>query len=477
MNALLDIRILGWLLVGIGLVEWVPLGAALVFGERLYPLAAGSLVSLVVGLSLALPVQPTDRTLRSRDAFLVVSLGWVLASAFGAIPFVLAGVLGPIDALFESVSGFTTTGSSVLVDIEVVPRSLLLWRAMTQWLGGMGIIVFALAILPMLGVGGMQLFKAEIASPTTDKLAPRIAATARRLLFVYVGFSLAALLALWIAGMSFYEASCHALSTLSTGGYSTRNASIGAFSPAVQWIVILFMVIGGINFALHFRLLRGEIRAVLRDTELRYFATVLATASALLAWLLFDAGLEPGSELRAATFQVVSIATTTGFGTADFEQWPVLATLVLVQLMVLGGMAGSTSGGVKDVRVILGFQVLRNTVARALHPRSVGVVKYGGESVPIDVLAGVWSFLTAYVLLALLATAVLTAAGFDLVSSATAALTALGNVGPALGQLGPSESFAEVPGHAKLVLAFCMLAGRLEIFTLLILFVPGFWRR
>jgi len=431
----------------------------------------------VVGLSVALPAQPEDDTLRNRDGFLVVSVGWLLASAFGAIPYVLSGVLGPVDALFESVSGFTTTGSTVLVDIEAVPRSLLLWRSITQWLGGMGIIVFALAILPLLGVGGMQLFKAEIPGPTADKLAPRIAATARRLLFVYVGFTVAEVLALWIVEMSFFDALCHALTTLSTGGYSTRNASLGAYSAAVQWIVAGFMMLGGINFALHYRLFQGDYRAVLRDTEIRYFVGIVAVASALVAWLLAHSAPEGESPLRHAVFQVISIATTTGYGTADFERWPVLALVVLLQLMVLGGMAGSTSGGVKDVRVILGFQVLRNTVARGLHPRSMGIVKYGGAAVPIDVLAGVWSFLTAYVTIAVFTTGVMAVAGYDLVSAASAALTSIGNVGPGLGQLGPTESFAAVPGYAKLVLAFSMVAGRLEIFTLLMIFVPGFWRR
>jgi trk system potassium uptake protein TrkH len=478
MNSLLDLRILGWLLAGIGFVQWVPLGAAVMLGERLYPLAASSITCLVVGLSIAIPARPTDSQLRNRDGFLVVSLGWILCSLFGSLPYLLGDVLGPVDALFEAAAGFTTTGSTVMSDIEAVPRSILLWRAITQWLGGMGIIVFALAILPILGIGGMQLFKAEIPGPTADKLRPRIVSTARRLLFLYVGFTVAELVALELAGLSFYDALCHSLTTISTGGFSTRNASIGAYqSAAVEWIVILFMMTGGINFALHYRLMRGDVGTVSRDPELRYFLGIIAAATAVITWALADA--DPGTEhgVRTALFHVVSIMTTTGYGTADFELWPSLCVFLLMPLMVLGGMAGSTSGGVKDVRVILSFSVLRNALERGLHPRSIGTVKYGGHNVPGDVLAGVWAFLTIYMTIALAATAVMAAAGYELAAAGSAALTALGNVGPALGPLGPTESFAEVPAFGKLTLSFCMIAGRLEVYTLVMLFVPGFWRR
>lgn len=478
MNSLLDLRILGFLVAAIGLVQWVPVGAALWFGERSFPLVASSLASLVIGLSVALPARPVDASLRNRDGFLVVSFGWILASLFGALPYAISDVLGPVDSLFESVAGFTTTGSTVLRDIEAVPRSLLLWRAITQWLGGMGIIVFALAILPILGIGGMQLFKAEIPGPTADKLRPRIVSTARRLLYIYVGFTVVEAVLLSFAGLSFYDAACHALTTVSTGGFSTRNASIGAFeSVAVEWIVIVFMACGGINFALHYRLLRGDVRTVLRDTELRYFAGLILLSTAAITLLLHGAGLEAGHELRTALFHALSIITTTGFGTSDFEAWPSLALVILVQLMILGGMAGSTSGGVKDVRVILSFRVLRNVLARGLHPRAMAIVKYGGQTVPLDVLAGVWAFLTVYGLIAIGATGVMAYAGYDLVTAFTSALTAIGNVGPGIGATGPSESFADVPAFAKLTLAFCMLAGRLEVYTLIMLLLPGFWRR
>ncbi len=478
MNALLDLRILGSLLAAVGVIQWIPIGAALLFHERTFPLVASSLACLVTGLSVAASVRPRDATLRSRDGFLVVTLGWILVSSFGALPYAIADVLEPVDSLFEAVSGFTTTGSTVFDDIEAVPYSLLLWRSITQWLGGMGIIVFGMAILPMLGVSGMQLFKAEIPGPTTDKLRPRIASTARRLMFIYVGFTAVEGLLLWHAGLSVYEATCHALTTVSTGGFSTRNASVGAFeSSTIEWIVIAFMLLGGINFSLHYRALAGDFRRVTKDRELRYFLGVVTGASVAIAAILFHGRMEEGHVIRSAVFQVVSIMTTTGFATADFDPWPPLALVILLQLMVLGGMAGSTSGGVKDIRVIMGVRVLRQALRRALHPRSIGRVKHDGQPVPADVLDGIWAFLLAYVLIAVGATAVMSVAGYDLVSAFTAALTAIGNVGPGLNQTGPTESFHALPAYAKLALSFCMIAGRLEIYTVILLLLPSFWRR
>jgi trk system potassium uptake protein TrkH len=371
-NLQLDLKILGWLLVGMGAVQAAPLLAALWFGEPLLPFTASATAVLAFGLSLALMSQPPNSNLRLRDGFVVVSFSWILASLFGSLPYLLTDVLTPVDALFEAVSGFTTTGSTVMEQIEQAPRSLLLWRALTQWLGGMGIIVFAIAIVPMLGIGGMQLFQAEMPGPTVEKLRPRIVETARRLLLVYVGFTITAGVLYALAGMDLFEALCHALTTLATGGFSTRDGSVGAFgSAAIEWLVILFMVIGGINFALHYRVLSGRGRQALADTELGYFVSVLCLATFVVVWVLRGVGLEGEEALRKAAFQVVSLTTGTGYGTADFASWPTLSTVILMQLMVLGGMAGSTTGGIKGLRVLLGASVLRNTLARMLHPRLV----------------------------------------------------------------------------------------------------------
>jgi trk system potassium uptake protein TrkH len=477
-NLQLDLKVFGWLLIGLAAMQCVPLATALAFGEPTLPFVSTATVSIVFGLAFALTTRPTDPNMRVRDAFLLVSLSWMIAAGFGALPYLFTGVLGPIDALFESISGFTTTGSTVIASIDTAPHSLLLWRAMTQWLGGMGIIVFAIAIVPMLGIGGMQLFQAEMPGPTVDKLRPRIVETARRLLLVYIGFTLAAALAYAAAGMGAYDALCHALTTLSTGGFSTHDASVGSFaSPAIEWLAIGFMFLGGVNFALHYRLLSGHVRPLLADTEFGYYLAVICVATFFIVWLLSGVGLEGEEGLRQAAFQVVSIVTTTGFGTADFEMWPPLATMILLQLMILGGMAGSTSGGLKGLRIVIAASVVRTTLARITHPHIVTGVKYGGRPVQPEVMAGIWSFFSAYFGIAAVATALVATAGYDLTTSASAALTSIGNVGPGLGAIGPTDTFTHFPAYVKLTLAGCMLAGRLEIFTLLVLFQRRFWNR
>jgi trk system potassium uptake protein TrkH len=415
--------------------------------------------------------------MRTRDGFLVVSAAWALASLFGALPYVLAGVLGPVDAFFESVAGFTTTGSTVMTHIEGAPRALLLWRSLTQWLGGMGIIVVTIAVLPLLGIGGMQLFRAEMPGPVKDKLTPRIAVTARRLWFIYVGLTASAFAALILAGMGPFDALCHALTTLSTGGFSTRDASVGAFGlPWVEWVVIAFMLAAGTNFALHYRVFAGRGAAVIRDAELRFYLLVVGGATALMAWLLRDQGAGADT-LRTALFQVASLVTTTGFTTADYELWPALGQFLVLPMLVLGGMAGSTSGGLKSLRLLLGLRTLRTFFLRLVRPLTVLPVRYAGRPVGDDLVSAVAVFFIAYFALAGLAATVVAAAGYDPLTAMSAALTALGNVGPGLGAVGPVEHFAHFPALVKLVLCFCMIAGRLEIFTLLVLFDPHFWRR
>lgn len=479
MNTLLVADFLGWLLIGLGVVQVAPLAAAFLFGEPTLPYAASAAVALVFGLPIVLGTKPENRRLRAREGFLAVGVAWVVASLLGSIPYGIAGVLTPVDALFESVAGFTTTGSSVMTDIESAPRALLLWRAMTQWLGGMGIIVFAIALMPLLGVGGMQLFKAEMAGPVANKITPRVAETARRLWLIYLGFTASEALLLTLAGMDPFEAVCHAFTSLSTGGFSTRNASVAAFgSPLIEWIVIVFMMVGGINFVLHYRLLTGQVREVARDGELRYFLVIVAAGASLIAFALWPVEAGQDGTIRRALFQMVSIITTTGYATADFEVWPSLALLVLLQAMVLGAMAGSTSGGIKGLRTLIGLRALASFFVRQLHPQAVSQpTRYAGKRVADDVLAGIWAFITAYFLIAAVVAGIVAASGYDLITSISAAATTLGNVGPGLGEIGPTNNFAHFPGHVKLVLSAAMIAGRLEIFTILIVFHPVFWRR
>ena len=372
----------------------------------------------------------------------------------------------------------------MIQDIEGQQRGLLLWRSLTQWLGGMGIVVFTVALMPLLGIGGMELFKAEVPGPVKEKVTPRVAETARQLWIIYVGLTAIEWLLLRLAGLSGFDALCHSLTTLSTGGFSTRALSVGAYnSPLVEWIIIFFMILAGINFVLHYRVLQGRFREALSDVELRYFLGLVLLASlAVFAALLgtpeaVRAEGEAGI-LRAAVFQVVSLLTTTGYATTNFELWPGLAQLTLMHLMVLGAMAGSTSGGVKSLRTLLSLRALRAMFMVAGHRNAVlPGVRYGGKPVPPEVISGVWTFFAAYILLISVASFAVAASGYDILTSLTAGLTAVGNVGPGLGEIGPYDHFAHLPSLVKLLLALCMIAGRLELFTLLVLLTPGFWRR
>jgi trk system potassium uptake protein TrkH len=435
-------------------------------------------VAGVLGLLLVQVRPPLDRHIRPRDGFLIVSGAWIAVSLVGAIPYLVTGALAPVDALFESVSGFTTTGSTVIADTTVVPRALLLWRAMSQWLGGMGIILFTIAILPLLGIGGMQLFKAEVPGPVADKVRPRLATTARTLWMVYVGFTAAEWVALRLAGLSGFDALCHSFTTLATGGFSTKNGSVGEFGSAtVEWIIIVFMLLAGINFVLHFRVLTGRAREVWKDAELRYFLGVIVVATVILTATTHEAGVRFADTFRDAVFQTLSILTTTGYASTDFELWMPAPLLVLLCLMVLGGMSGSTGGGIKSLRALLAVSSLRTTLHRLIHPHAVRPVKYGGAVVSESVLSGIWAFLTAYMLIALIGAAVVAAYGYDLLTAISAGMTSIGNVGPGLGAIGAYDNFAHFPAVVKIVLAGCMLFGRLEVFTLLALFSREFWRR
>ena len=478
MNQRFVLYLLGWLLLLACAFLCVPLLASLVFAESLEPWVAAIALAGVVGGLLVLLYPPLNRNILPRDGFLIVSGAWIAVSLVGAVPYLVAGALGPVDALFESVSGFTTTGSTVIPDTTVIPRALLLWRAMSQWLGGMGIILFTIAILPLLGIGGMQLFKAEVPGPVADKVKPRLATTARTLWMVYVGFTAAEWVALRLAGMSGFDALCHSFTTLATGGFSTRNTSVGEFGSAtIEWIVIFFMLMAGINFVLHFRLLTGRVKEVWRDTELRYFLGVVAFSTVVLFVTVHEDGNRIVDSIRHAAFQTISILTTTGYCTTDFEVWTTLPLLLLLCLMVLGGMSGSTGGGIKSLRALLAITSLRTTVHRLIHPHAVRPVKYGGAVVSESVLSGIWAFLTAYLLIALIGTAVVAAHGYDLLTAISAGMTSIGNVGPGLGEIGAYDNFAHFPGLVKMVLAGCMLFGRLEVFTLLALFSREFWRR
>ena len=420
-----------------------------------------------------------ERELSRREALAVVALSWVCCGLFGALPFLATGAIpSPVDAIFEAVSGVTTTGSTILSDIESKSRAILWWRSLLQWLGGMGIIVFFLAIFPQAGGAGRKLFDGEVPGPETEQLRPRIAETSAILWRIYGGLTALATLVYFLEGMSFHDAICHAFTTLATGGFSTKNASIAGFeSVLIENTVIVFMLLGGINFALYFTLLRRRSLAVLKDAELLLFgACLLVAVGAVTGILLPGSQGSPLEALRVAIFQVVSIATSTGYVTVDFALWPATAQLLLLILMFVGGMAGSTSGGFKLSRMIIVMSHLSQELRRSIHPRGVFTTRVGSRAVPDTVVRGVLSLFVLAGITLIIGSLYLTLLGVPPLEAFSSTLTAFANGGPALGAVGPVAHFGALPAGAKLMMASLMIVGRLEFFTAIALLTPGFWR-
>jgi trk system potassium uptake protein TrkH len=415
-----------------------------------------------------------------RDGFGIVTFGWLAATLAGALPYLLSGqIADPIPAFFESMSGFTTTGATVLTHLESVPRGLLFWRALTQWLGGMGVLVLCVAILPFLGVGGMQIYRAEMPGPSKDRLTPRITSTAKLLYSVYLLLTAAEMGLLRLGGMSWYDATCHTFTSLSTGGFSTRTASIAAYdSLYLEGVIVVFMLLAGMNFALHFRALRGDVASYFRDAEWRFYIGVWAGATLLIAFNIWKT-VQPdaGTALRHAVFQTASIMTTTGYGTTDFNAWPNFSRLLLVLLMFAGGCAGSTSGGIKHVRVFVVIKKAIREMRAFMHPQAVFQIKLGQKPVDKHIVTNISAFFIIFVMLFAIATVIMTFFTPDLETASSAVAATLGNIGPGLGAVGPMQDYGQIPDAGKLVLTLCMLLGRLELYTVLILFLPGFWRK
>jgi trk system potassium uptake protein TrkH len=439
-------------------------------------LSCGGVV--VFGLTLCLTTRgPVD--LSRRDGFGIVTFGWVSAALAGALPYVLSGVIpGPVAAVFETMSGFTTTGASVLTDLEDLPRGILFWRAMTHFFGGMGVLVLCVAIIPLLGVGGMQIYRAEMPGPSKDRLTPRIASTAKLLWGVYVLLTVSEAALLRLGGMSWFDGFCHAFATMATGGFSPRTASVGAYdSPYFETVIIVFMFLAGTNFALHYRALLGKPLDYFRDAEFRFYFGVWLGACLLLGLNTWRSVYPSLAEaLRAGFFQGTSILTTTGFVTADFDQWPAASRVLLVLLMFVGGCAGSTGGGMKNVRV---FIVLKKTVREIrlfMEPQAVLQVKLNRKTVPQRVVSNMAAFFVVFVLIFAVATLVMTCFTPDTETALTSVIATLGNIGPGLGGVGATQTYASIPSAGKAILTFCMLLGRLELYTVLIVFLPSFWQ-
>ena len=433
-------------------------------------------ITTSVGVTLWLAT-PRRLSINTREGVAIVGLGWIAVVLAGSLPFLLTGTIRSFPAaLFESVSGFTTTGATVFAEIEPLPRSILLWRSITHWIGGMGIIVLGVAILPLLGIGGAQLFRAEAPGIPSDRLTPRIASTARLLWGVYVLLT-ALLVGLYlILGMSPFDAVNHAMSCLATGGFSTRTASLAAFAPSIQWVTLVFMLVAGTNFTLHFRLLSGRWSAWIGDEEWRwYVGTMVAAWLAVFVSLGVSGHGWSGDTLRDAMFNVTAVHSTTGFATADFGAWPAFGQVVLLGLMFMGAMGGSTGGGFKAVRTGVVLKHVGGEIRKVLHPQAVVVTRLGGRAVRPDVLHNVLAFLALYVATHGIGTLALAALGSDLVTAMSAALAAMSSIGPGLGAVGPAAHYGGLGPAAHLVLSALMLLGRLEFYTLLVLVVPRTW--
>jgi trk system potassium uptake protein TrkH len=435
-------------------------------------------VMLLLGFALKFFIpKPTELTIR--EGFLTVALVWIILSLFGCIPFMASGYIPCFtDAFFETMSGFTTTGASILTDIEALPKSLLLWRDMTQWLGGMGVITLAVAIFPYLGTGGSQLFKAEVPGPIKDKISPRISETAKLLWFVYFIFTGAEIVLLMSGGVSFFESVCTSFGTMATGGFSPRNASIAAYSSAyVHYIVLIFMFIAGTNFSLHYWFLKGRLSSYHTNPEFRFFAGVIVTAFILIVVFRWMNGEDLSeASIRGSLFQTVSLITTTGFITEDYETWPFVTQIILVALMFVGGCTTSTGGGIKNIRIQILFKYLNVEIKKLFSPHGIFPVKIGDRPVPENMLSNILAFIALYGLIFFFGVLAMSGLGMDVVSSIGAAAATMGNIGPGLGSVGPVDNFAHIPALGKWVLSSLMMIGRLEIFTILVIFTRSFWR-
>ena len=474
-------RTLGALILALSAAMLLPLGWSLYLGGDDWPVFGACILVLSVPGLLLTRLQPESK-MRLREALLIVSVGWVVCASAGAFPFILTGSVPTfVDALFESMSGLTTTGATVVKDIEGLPPGIMYWRSLLHWLGGLGIIVIFLALLPQVGLGGTQLFQAEVPGPQVQRLRPKLRETAKVLLWIYLALTAAQTLALTAAGMSFFEAQIHTFGTIATGGFSSRADSIGAFDSAlIEAIIIAFMVAAGTSFTLYYRAVFLSDRGVfLRDREIRWYLGLMALATAVVTVSLLrgPGGTGLMESLRHGFFQVVSILTTTGYVTADFDAWPETPRLVLLLLMFVGASAGSTGGAIKIKRwVILGRHIYREII-QTIHPAAVLTVTHGEEVVPESLVRRVAAFVGLYLLLFVLGAGYMTWLGLDLISSISASAATIGNIGPGLGSVGPMLDYEAIPQSGKVVLSLFMLLGRLELLTVLAVLTPAFWRR
>ena len=477
--------IISVLIMVIGGFMLIPLGISAYNGEAASTHAFLQTITLVIisGILLNLfTAKRRGKQFSAKDGFLMVTFSWIIASAVGALPFYLSGTIPSFaEAYFETMSGFTTTGASILQEIQSLPRSILFWRSLTHWLGGMGFVVLTVAIMPLLGIGGVKMVSAESPGPTMDKITPKITHMAKLLWFIYIGMTILETILLLFGGMDLFDSLTHTFGTLATGGFSPKNASVGHYDSAyIDMVITVFMVLAGLNFGLYFRALTGNLQEIKRNTELKVYLVIFTVTTVLTAIPLIGrvyAGW--GESLRYASFQVASIITTTGFATADFDLWPSFSKYILFSLMFIGGCSGSTGGGIKVIRIVTLFKQAVTEMKHLANPRGVFTTRINGVALRKDFVYTVLGFVSLYIMLLLITTGVIaTSPGdYNLITSFSTALATVGNIGPGFLLVGPTMNYSFFPDYVKWFLSFVMMAGRLEIYTVLILFTPYFWRK
>lgn len=482
MNLKIVLKIIGFLLILNGLAMLTAIPFSIYYNSNdISAILVSGLGTALFGALIWFLVKPgTDEDIGKRDSYLIVTLGWIFCSLFGTLPFLIQGAIPSFtDALFETMSGFTTTGASILSDVEALPAGLLYWRSLTHWLGGMGIIVLSLAILPMLGIGGMQLFQAEVSGPTKEKIHPRVTETAKRLWGIYVILTFTEVVLLLFGGMNLFDALCHSFGTLATGGFSTKNQSIAYYhSPFIEYVIIVFMFIGGTSFSLHYLALKGKILSYFKDSEFKfYFGIVFFLVALSSTYLIFNNNQSVESAFRDTSFSIVSVISSTGFATVDYQRWAPFFTEIFLIMLLMGACAGSTSGGVKMVRYQL---LLKNSLLelkRLIHPKAVIPVRQNDKAVQPEIILKIGAFVFLYLIVFGIASVILTVTGLDATTAMGSVAACLANIGPGLNQTGPVSNYSSLSDFAKWVLSIVMLLGRLEIFTIFVLFSPGFWKK
>lgn len=471
---------LGILLVCEALAMLPSVAVALIYGETnvwafIYTIA----LLLIIGIALSF-IKPKNRGIYVKDGFAIVAIGWILVSFFGALPFYFSGAIPSlVDSFFESCSGFSTTGASILQQIEGLPQAILFWRSFTHWIGGMGVLILAIAILPSVGTGSVQIMKAESPGPNPGKLVPKVKQTAKILYGIYIIITVVEIILLKIAGMPLFDSFIHTFGTVGTGGFSNMNLSVGAYNNVyIDVIITIFMFICGANFALHYQVLKGNFKGMFKDGEFKLYSFIVILSTVLISLNIHGSMYSGiGQAIRHSAFQVVTIITTTGYATADFNLWPVFSKTILFFLMFIGGCAGSTTGGIKNIRFLILFKAIKRDLLKIIHPKAIYSVRVDGKTINDQTLSEVLGFFFMYIMVFCGAILIISIEGKDLVTTITSVATTIGNVGPGLGIVGPRGNFSSFTDLSKMVFSFCMIVGRLEIYPILLLIFPSFWRK